>query len=92
MSLREVAGRIPASLRGEAAERLTDLILNSKNAGRIPSDLAKTILYYWQRDQLVSEVGLEALIKAAVAAEPEKTAALFSEQLGLKELVAMLQA
>ncbi len=91
MSLREVAGRIPVSLREIAAERMTDLILNSKNAGRIPSDLAKTILYYWQRDQLASEVGLEALVKAAVTAEPEKTVTLFAEQLGLKELVVMLQ-
>ena len=91
MSLREVAGRIPVSLREIAAERMTDLILNSKNAGRISSDLAKTILYYWQRDQLASEVGLEALVKAAVTAEPEKTVTLFAEQLGLKELVVMLQ-
>lgn len=92
MSLKDIAGRIPVSLREIAAERLTDLILNSKNAGRISSDLAKTILYYWQRDQLASEVGMEALLKAAVAAEPEKTIALFSEQLGLKEIAVMLQA
>jgi len=90
MALEKVARNIPASLWNEASEKLVDIVLNSPNASKMPSDLAKTILYYWQRDQLVTEVGLHRLLEASMILEPEKTISLM-EELGLPEIVAMLK-
>ncbi len=90
MALEKIARNIPASLWNEASEKLVDIVLNSPNASKMPSDLAKTILYYWQRDQLATEVGLQRLLEAAMILEPEKTVSLM-EELGLPEIVAMLR-
>ncbi|MEM2439959.1 MAG: hypothetical protein QW493_01930 [Candidatus Bathyarchaeia archaeon] len=90
MSLEKIARNIPASLWNEISEKLVDMVLNSQNASKMPSDLAKTILYYWQRDQLATEVGLQRLLEASVMLEPEKTISLM-EELGLPQIVAMLK-
>jgi len=85
-----VVRKIPESLWRTASERIIDMILNSSNADNMPSDLAKTILYYWQRDQLATEVGLQKLLDAALRLEPEKTIS-FMEELGLPEVVVTLR-
>jgi hypothetical protein len=90
MSLEKIARNIPASLWNEASEKLVDMVLNSQNASKMPSDLAKTILYYWQRDQLATEVGLQRLLEASMMLEPEKTISVM-EELGLPQIVAMLK-
>jgi len=90
MAMEKIARKIPVSLWSEASEKLIDSILNSPNAGKMPSDLAKTILYYWQRDQLATEVGLQRLLEASMILDPEKTISLM-EELGLPEIVAMLK-
>lgn len=90
MALEKIARNIPASLWNVASEKLIDMILNSPNASKMPSDLAKTILYYWQRDQLATEVGLHRLLVASMVLEPEKTISLM-EELGLPEIVVMLK-
>ena len=72
------------------SEELIDITLNSTNAEKLPSDLAKTILYYWQRDQLATEVGLQRLLEATMLLEPEKTIELM-DSLGMPELVIMLK-
>ena len=59
--------------RKSASKKLVDMVLESSNAEKLPSDLAKTILYYWQRDQLATEAGLQRLLEAATALEPKKT-------------------
>jgi hypothetical protein len=90
MAMEKVARGIPASLWNIASEKLIDITLNSSNASKMPSDLAKTILYYWQRDQLATEVGLHRLLEASMILEPEKTISLM-EELGLPEIVVMLK-
>jgi len=90
MGVEEVVRKIPESLWRTASERIIDMILNSSNADDMPSDLAKTILYYWQRDQLATEVGLQKLLDAAMRLEPEKTIS-FMEELGLPEVVVTLR-
>lgn len=90
MALEKIAHDIPASLWNEASEKLVDVVLNSANASKMPSGLAKTILYYWQRDQLATEVGLQRLLEASMMLEPEKTAGIM-EELGLPEIVATLK-
>ena len=90
MALERIARKIPTSLWTIASEKLVDIVLNSSNAEKMPSDLAKTILYYWQRDQLATEVGLKRLLEAAMILEPEKTIETI-DSLGLSELVIMLK-
>jgi len=90
MALEKIARNIPTSLWDVASEKLIDVVLNSPNASKMPSDLAKTILYYWQRDQLATEVGLHRLLEASILLEPEKTVNLM-EEFGLSEIVVMLR-
>ena len=90
MALEKIARKIPASLWNVASEKLIDLVLNSPNASKMPSDLAKTILYYWQRDQLATEIGLYRILEASMILEPEKTISLM-EELGLPAIVVMLK-
>jgi hypothetical protein len=91
MELSNVAKKVPASIREIVVEKLMDLILNSKNAGNMPSGLAKTILYYWQRDVLTTDVGMERLLEAAVLLEPEATVTTLGTELGLQEVAIMLK-
>jgi len=90
VAVEEAVRKIPTSLWKTASERMIDIVLNSSNADNMPSDLAKTILYYWQRDQLATEIGLQRLLEAAMRLEPEKTISLV-EELGLPELVVILR-
>ena len=90
MALERIARKVPTSLWAILSEELVDITLNSSNAEKLPSDLAKTILYYWQRDQLATEVGLQRLLEAAMLLEPEKTIELM-DSLGMPELVIMLK-
>jgi hypothetical protein len=91
MEFVNVAKSIPRSIRDVLVEKLTDLILNSKNADNMPSGLAKIILYYWQRDLLTSDVGIEKLLEAAILMEPATTSEVISEELGLRETAIMLK-
>lgn len=91
MELANVSKTIPVSIRGILVEKLTDLILNSKNAENMPSGLAKLILYYWQRDLLTSDVGIERLLEAAITLEPDITCKMLGEELGLHEVAIMLK-
>jgi len=90
VALERIARKVPTSLWTILSEELIDITLNSTNAEKLPSDLAKTILYYWQRDQLATEVGLQRLLEATMLLEPEKTIELM-DSLGMPELVIMLK-
>jgi len=90
VALERIARKVPTSLWTILSEELIDITLNSSNAEKLPSDLAKTILYYWQRDQLATEVGLQRLLEAAMLLEAEKTIELI-DSLGMPELVIMLK-
>jgi len=90
MALEKIVRNIPASSWSAASEKLIDIILNSPNASKMPTELAKTILYHWQRGQLVTETGLECLLEASVILEPEKTISSL-EELGLSEIAAKLK-
>jgi len=90
VALERIARKVPTSLWTILSEKLIDITLNSSNAEKLPSDLAKTILYYWQRDQLATGVGLQRLLEATMLLEPEKTIELM-DSLGMPELVIMLK-
>jgi len=79
MDYRKLVEAIPVAKRELLSNKLVDLIFSSKNDEKMPSQLANTILHYWQNDILISEPGLTALLEAAVLLEPDKTVAAFTE-------------
>lgn len=91
MALEKIVRKIPSSSWEATSERLIDIVLNSPNANKMPSGLAKTILYYWQRDQLATEVGLQRLLEASITVDPEKTIDVLRE-LGFQELVTVFES
>ena len=91
MTLEKIVRKIPSSSWEATSERLIDIVLNSPNAKRMPSGLAKTILYYWQRDQLATEIGLQRLLEASMMIDPEETISVLKE-LGFQELVTVLES
>lgn len=91
MTLEKIVRKIPSSSWEATSERLIDIVLNSPNAKRMPSGLAKTILYYWQRDQLATEIGLQRLLEASMVIDAEETISVLKE-LGFQELVTVLES
>jgi hypothetical protein len=91
MALEKIVRKIPSSSWEATSEKLIDIVLNSPNAARMPSGLAKTILYYWQRDQLATEIGIQRLLEASTHIDLEKTIEVLKE-LGLQEVVAVLES
>lgn len=76
---------VPRPMRESLSENLMDILLEAKDGGNVPTSLAKTILYYWQRDQLASEAGLTNLLRAVAEADPIKTASVLDD-FGLEEI------
>lgn len=91
MALEKIVEKIPSPSWDATSERLIDIVLNSPNAKKMPSGLAKTILYYWQRDQLATKIGLERLLEASMIVDSEKTIEVLKE-LGFQELVTVLES
>ena len=85
MEYRELVKSVPRPMRESLSENLMDILLEAKEGGDVPTSLAKTILYYWQRDQLASEAGLTNLLRAVVEANPIQTAAVLDD-FGLEEI------
>lgn len=85
MSFRNIAETIPAEKRQTVSDKLSDIILSSKNDDRMPNDLANTILHLWQRNLLSAEHGLATLLEAATLLESEKAIASLTE-LGLPDV------
>jgi hypothetical protein len=90
MNYNEFVKQVPRTMRGPLSENLIDIILEGDESLSIPPSLAKTILHYWQRDQLDSEAGLTNLLKATFEADPERTLKVI-DTFDLKELRVTLQ-
>lgn len=73
MEYRELVELIPTDVRNELSESLIDILLEGEQTYDIPPSVAKTILHYWQRNQLGSRAGLTNLLKATYEAAPEIT-------------------
>lgn len=85
MDYRSTVERIPRSMYKRLSERLVDALLESREGEKLPSSLAKSILFHWQRDTLESEDGIAVLLEALNKLEPSKASSILSE-FGLKEL------
>lgn len=79
MDYHKLVGAISREKRKSTADKLVDIILSSKNDGKMPNDLANTFLFQWQQNLLTSELGLSALLEAAVLLEQEKTLSVLRE-------------
>jgi hypothetical protein len=91
MKLEKIVERIPSSSWEAISEKLIDIVLNSSNSNKMPSGLAKTILYYWQRDQLTTKIGIQRLLEASALIDPEETVEVLKE-LGLQEAIAVIKS
>ncbi|MFQ6065421.1 MAG: hypothetical protein ACE5L6_08100 [Candidatus Bathyarchaeia archaeon] len=87
MDYPKIVGMIPIQKRGKLSTKLIDFLLKSKNADKMPSNLAKTILHQWRQGSLADEAGLAALLEAAVVVEKEKTVNFLEEELRLLDVV-----
>jgi len=90
MTMKEIAQSIPEEKLVDAWKSLVDLLLTSSKANRMPVEMSKAILSYWQRGTLNSREGFQQLLEAAVYAEREKAMSLLSEKLMLPLLAEML--
>jgi hypothetical protein len=79
MDKREMVKSIPKPLKRVISDKLIDVMLEAKDGSKVPSSLAKTILSYWQRDQLASEAGLINLLQAVEYANPLKAASVLDD-------------
>jgi hypothetical protein len=68
--------KIPPNSLEKVSDELIKILLGSTNTDKMPERLAKTVLYYWQSDQLSSPIGVRALLEASATLEEEKTKAL----------------
>jgi len=73
VDLSDVVAKIPKSSRSNLSTQLVDILLNAKGGDKLPSDLAKTFLYFWQKDKLEEDEGMEVLLKAALFLDAEAT-------------------
>ncbi len=85
MDYRSMVERIPRSIYKRLSERLVDALLESREGERLPSSLAKSILFHWQKDTLESEDGIAILLEALNKLEPSKAGSILNE-FGLREL------
>jgi len=90
MNYPQLVKSIPLEKREKTADKLTNIVLSSKNDQKMPSTLANTILYQWKQNLLSSETGLSALLKAAVLLEREKTLTALRE-LQLSEIAEKIE-
>jgi hypothetical protein len=87
MAYHKVVETIPLEKREELSDKLIDAILVSKNEDKMPAGLANTILYHWQRGLLAGDVGLAAVLEAAVLLEPDRTMEILEGELQLVDAV-----
>ena len=91
MNYHTIVEMIPAQKKGKLSQKLIDFILKSKNAGKMPSHLAKTLLQRWQEAPLTNNAGLAAVLEAAATLEPDKTASFLRENMQLLDVVKAME-
>ncbi|UCE44062.1 MAG: hypothetical protein JSV57_00780 [Candidatus Bathyarchaeota archaeon] len=86
MDYRKIVEMVPIEKRDTLLNKLVNYVLKSKNIDKMPSGLAKTILHHWQHDSLANDLGLAAILEAAVALESDKTMSLLEEKMQLPDV------
>ncbi|MFQ6067944.1 MAG: hypothetical protein ACE5KD_00210 [Candidatus Bathyarchaeia archaeon] len=88
--MEKIVKKIPSNLWNKLSEKLVDILLKSSNEEKMSSELAKTILRLWQKNELDTEDGLQCLFQASMMLEREKTIEL-AAKMGLTEITAILR-
>ncbi|MCP8311452.1 MAG: hypothetical protein L6M37_00680 [Candidatus Methylarchaceae archaeon HK02M1] len=83
--INSIMKNIPQDSFEEVSEGMVKILLSSKNAEKMPERLTKAILYYFQKDQLMSPEGIKSLLEASMSLEEEKTKDLLQDS-GIKIL------
>jgi len=73
VNLSDVVTRIPRSSRSALSTQLVDILLNAKGGDKLPSSLAKSFLYLWQKNRLEEDDGMKILLEASLALDVEAT-------------------
>ena len=92
MDYHRIVKMIPVEKREKLSTKLTDFILKSKNADKMPGSLAKTLLHHWQQGPLTDDAGLAVVLEVAVTLESDKTLNLLGEELQLSDVVTAIRA
>ncbi len=71
VNLLDVAAQIPKSIRSALSTQLIDILLNAKGGDKLPSSLAKSFLYLWQKDEIEGDEGVKVLLEAALTLDSE---------------------
>jgi len=71
--VKKIVDAMPKDLLADASMCVLDAILVSKKGDKMPSALAKELLYLCKNNQLNSRPGLAVLLEAALAMDPEET-------------------
>ena len=86
----EAMEKVDRSKREKLSDILLDLILDSGNADKLTSELARSLIDAAQENMLSSENGLEILLEAGALLEPDKSPATLETQ-GFPELASELK-
>ncbi len=70
---------IPDEKLGPLSDQLINFILTTKNEGKMPPQLANSMLYKMQHGSIKSKTGVAVLLEASLLLEPEKTTVAFGE-------------
>ena len=90
MKYANLTSRMEAPKREKLSNTLLDLVLDSGNADKLTSGLARSLMHAARADELAKETGLENLLEASALLEPEKTPATLESQ-GFPELASELK-
>lgn len=84
MVSKEILREISETLRRNLVMRLIDLLLESREGAKLPSEKARMLLYLWSQGRLESVEGLMLLLEAATI-DPEGLGGILDEY-GLETL------
>jgi len=88
MELKDLIEKIPEESKKEILEGLMDIILKSSN--QLSSNLAKSFLYKFQKDELSSNEGIVQALEISKVLEHEKTLDFLIKK-GFQEIASMLK-
>ena len=79
MDYPKLADLVPAEKLGPLSDQLLNLVLTTKNDGKMPKKLATFMLGSLQYGTIKSRFGVSVLLEAAMLLEPEKTMTALGE-------------
>ena len=79
MDISEVVQKISLESNPGIVDRLVDILLKSKGANKVPSELVRDFLHYWRKDRLADKDGVTILLEAASKMDADATSKELAE-------------